>query len=120
MRDAVAARGDARWCSIWRRRGSAILGSAATRWSKATGPQRFIADGTEHSEFQPSVTTVTTALGISADRTACVGTGPDQRGESGFELKNITQNGITYRTRAHFVDCPYAGVFVPGTYGQDW
>ena len=33
----------------------------------------------------------------------------------GFELKNITQNGTTYRTRANIVDCPYAGACVPGT-----
>ena len=35
--------------------------------------------------------------------------------EFGFELKNITQNGTTYRTRANIVDCPDAGACVPGT-----
>ena len=34
---------------------------------------------TEHSQFQRSVRTVTIALGISADLTACVGTRPHRR-----------------------------------------
>ena len=35
--------------------------------------------------------------------------------EFGFELKNITQNGITHRTCANIVDCPDAGACVPRT-----
>ena len=55
-----------------------------------------------------SVRTVTTALGIFADRTACVGTIPHQRAIISvttlvsanlvFESKTITMNGTTYRT----------------------
>ena len=55
--------------------------------------------------------------GVCRDSSTPTGCHSDDQTESefGFELKNITQNGTTYRTCANIVVCPDAGACVPGT-----